>query len=46
MGVTCGSKAGVADGGVSEDNGKNEFRLQRGTGDQGGVKPNIDIPSQ
>jgi hypothetical protein len=29
---------------------KNEFRLQRGTGDQGpwikGVKPNTDMPSQ
>jgi hypothetical protein len=37
MWATCGSKAGVADGGVSDKTmAKNGFRLQRETGDQGG----------
>jgi hypothetical protein len=49
MGATCGSKAGVADGGTFlKTMAKNEFRLQRGTGDQGGKTQyrHTDIPFQ
>ena len=46
MGATCGSKAGVADGGVSEDHGKKMGFACREELAIKGVKPNKLIPSQ
>jgi hypothetical protein len=46
MGETCGSKAGVADGGVSEGHGKKMGFACREKLAIKGVKPNTLIPFQ